>query len=1674
MSQVAIRDIKPGCFEDGNFIRGVVALRWPYSASKHTISIALADEDIRKRLDKGQVKITFHGKAADALKTLATFTRLELSTSAPSTVKFEPFKASARDIDHEITFHGSLLIKRGDFGDSEELDSRPSPAVDTPVRLRRTWDSPADIRRGSPAGSLGLDDAWFGTSSTAGSALDTDTPAAKRQKFATSFRYIPSTQGTPSATPLKNRQLNDGSDIVLPTPQREQLDSDSRREDATAVTLQGSQDSLADLASQPFLQPLTPLRPQQSLSQPIDRSQTSLEVPSSQPTGEPEPSRLGFKTPTPAERPPASPVVRPTPPAVEPELINARPDTVPSQANSVAAAGDYNFDLGTPRHGPQVHFSEPGHSAPATPRNVPYLDLASANEQEDLFRKLRASVPPKSDAGSSMMADEEENEGELAIDKEPSMLDRQAQIQERILRRKINSEQSQSISARAGGPELGTDTSPEQHRRASLDGGNLTTRSNIAAYGNSSTGEAAEQHHQDHRSSDHRERQGSPSMTERGAAVQESVFRSKIGQDNHDNASAESVKSSVLVEPAPPSVDDNASVVHVNKEPSMLEQQNSVQETLFRQKLDQPVEVEPGNLSLVGRAPGSHHGDHDRPSGDIVDKPREPSMLEQQTQVQEEIFRDKVDAAAENTKRVPPAPASLDHMEQAELRHRTVPADDNPPATGSLAQSFSSSGPAQDADVSMEEATPQGGTSEDGLQGNISHIELPTFIAEEVEASAGSRHADYSANHRGQSADDQDILLDDTLNVDDVSRLFDEHAAGPTAGQLAAAGPKSGRSLVDAVLVANARAAEAEATAEAVQASAHGNILDDLDVDQPATSIELSAASEARPSSAQQAAAQGEEAQDEQPATPDSVFDNLYPDGTLASDQTQQRQEHSPAQTHESLELSQVQSSDHPPDEQDDDADNVMFDEQVSEADDAAEAVDLDMESEAALPEGDSGDGEHEHEHIDSDSVLGNVHLDRGDYAEEIHIDPELESPGKSEDDVASGDDDDDDDEELEAYEDVSDKDEADDSSRQIALDGEQALESAALQGPQEHIVSNHENGDLLNVQADGDNGPAFITTAIQAATGEFDELIDGESASESESESNSKVSGSQQDIEDSVDEDEDDEEAADDEEIDEAEEEEVEEEEEEVEEEEEDGPATPTSLASAQAASDAGEAPIDPEVLAMDDNQAPNDTTAPAVASDTIAQAAQAAPTGDGESPIEIDDDENEVDDDDVESEDDQDGEEEGEDADSQEVNEASVADTAEGAKETEAEPETQPAATDASKADFPIADDSIPAELRSTNGLHTDLRDLRFDSTVDIVGVIISAEPARRTDGPDYVWRAQIAQSTGTLARLAVYRPRRDLLPDDSVAPGAAVVLRSFRVTTRAPAQIQLKSQPDSTWAIWSPPTTPDAMITTDELDDAITTVSSIPSPDIDIKEYDHGLSLIKWYIARGHRLTPPDETAVQETSDSGEDDGARASSGAGAANQPIDVDAVIAASQQSQKEASIFPNTFDVRGKLIYAPSSTSNPYVFYLASGTSMDQQDAVCQPGVMTFAELAPELPDDVLSSLSPSIDPATLILPVHIRTASNGASSRLAGVTSGPGAGYASDLAKLARWMSTTPSLHRADPNPWIHINAVTIDTDPITNKLALRLQAIAPPSTNPPHPQPRRITIIPSPNLES
>lgn len=633
-----IKDISPdNAFESGLHIRGVISLRWPYSSSERSLSIQLADEDIRRRGDKGHVRLTFNGSAAAALKNLPALCLLEISASANG-IEFLSSQGSARELDYTLNFVADVSVKSGDQSAST-YDSRKVAATTTPAMPKRTWMSPSWIRT-TPSDTLGLDESWFSET----------TPAHKRARYSSSFRLVDSMQITPAKTP--GSPINDENVLTIPwTQQTSSVPSSQRARSDTKPLEERFR----------FQAPDTPVRfelPEADLAANLVHSigiPISTEADSST---EPFPGHIASETAL---------VKSPSQPGNE----EARPPFINSQSASLFGEFVPNvYDQGTPRSGPQVHFNFANlGSAPPTPRNVPYLSLESAFEQEDLYRKLRASAPPKSDAGSSMVADEDDETGNLAEDPKPTILETQSLVQEGILRSKIRDKSgTQSAEEHLAVPRSRyTQLGDLAHLQEVVEADNINeardvtgTRSTIAAYGNSVDENDSVYTSRPEEQLVSRQRVTSPSMTERGAAVQESVFRSKIqasrAGSNTDEQSVRSVKSSVLVEPAAASVDGS---VRENVERTMLDQQASIQETLFREKLDR-TQLSPTNEALNFSLVGQSNAASSVAGESVVNE--EPSMLQQQAVVQENIFRDKIDQTGLGAP-LRPAPASLEYME---------------------------------------------------------------------------------------------------------------------------------------------------------------------------------------------------------------------------------------------------------------------------------------------------------------------------------------------------------------------------------------------------------------------------------------------------------------------------------------------------------------------------------------------------------------------------------------------------------------------------------------------------------------------------------------------------------------------------------------------------------------------------------------------------------------------------------------------------------------------------------------------------------------------------------------------------------------------------------------------------------------------------------------------------
>ena len=63
-TRLPIAKLQPSLDSDNIYVRGIITLIWPYSASRQEWGFLLVEPDFRLRRQRGQVRIFFHGACA--------------------------------------------------------------------------------------------------------------------------------------------------------------------------------------------------------------------------------------------------------------------------------------------------------------------------------------------------------------------------------------------------------------------------------------------------------------------------------------------------------------------------------------------------------------------------------------------------------------------------------------------------------------------------------------------------------------------------------------------------------------------------------------------------------------------------------------------------------------------------------------------------------------------------------------------------------------------------------------------------------------------------------------------------------------------------------------------------------------------------------------------------------------------------------------------------------------------------------------------------------------------------------------------------------------------------------------------------------------------------------------------------------------------------------------------------------------------------------------------------------------------------------------------------------------------------------------------------------------------------------------------------------------------------
>ncbi|KAF8442630.1 hypothetical protein BGX38DRAFT_1201619 [Terfezia claveryi] len=147
------------------FISGIIALLFPYSSTTQTLRLVLAEEDPRRRADKGQLRISFHGRAARevASRELQIGDKLILGLERGGWFKLKNVK-EGRELGWSLKFEGGVTgWVRGEEVKVEGGEEKPKVLEDADEGQSDTGVSPAGsgISGGSqrewklPTGSMG-------------------------------------------------------------------------------------------------------------------------------------------------------------------------------------------------------------------------------------------------------------------------------------------------------------------------------------------------------------------------------------------------------------------------------------------------------------------------------------------------------------------------------------------------------------------------------------------------------------------------------------------------------------------------------------------------------------------------------------------------------------------------------------------------------------------------------------------------------------------------------------------------------------------------------------------------------------------------------------------------------------------------------------------------------------------------------------------------------------------------------------------------------------------------------------------------------------------------------------------------------------------------------------------------------------------------------------------------------------------------------------------------------------------------------------------------------------------------------------------------------------------------------------------------------------------------------
>ncbi|KAI9766258.1 MAG: hypothetical protein M1840_006672 [Geoglossum simile] len=253
-------------------IKAIVTLIWPYSSSRHSISLLLAEPDFRLRRLRGQVRVHFHGSSAKAVarRGVGSGDVVSLGLDGAEWLRVEASSTPGRGIDWELAFterlsmelncgaHQSVVLDIDHPTPSPEPEAQasspprsPSPSTGSQPLSQPTqpslneWSSPAFLKRArSSLGSL------LGSPYDPFADLDgfIEGKGRKRTKFwrdSSQWRYTDRTPSPEKETPVNPEDAMDLDEEVLDDASSSHAREPTTEEQASEGPAPGSCEGLA-------------------------------------------------------------------------------------------------------------------------------------------------------------------------------------------------------------------------------------------------------------------------------------------------------------------------------------------------------------------------------------------------------------------------------------------------------------------------------------------------------------------------------------------------------------------------------------------------------------------------------------------------------------------------------------------------------------------------------------------------------------------------------------------------------------------------------------------------------------------------------------------------------------------------------------------------------------------------------------------------------------------------------------------------------------------------------------------------------------------------------------------------------------------------------------------------------------------------------------------------------------------------------------------------------------------------------------------------------------------------------------------------------------------------------------------------------------------------------------